>query len=212
MNSTPNNNSSTSGRLDTANDHELTQISERTVGSLRCVSANMRKTSENHSLLLEQNRDADIIFVQEPFKGLIKIVASTTLPDGERYYHISAHRNFMCLGYTKDTRVLFYVNNRWRSASPQLRSSIIKHNDVVCITMRIPGKQEDVSFINVYNDSKTFAAVTYLLDQVELLPKIAVMAGDFNLRDPLWDVVERLPGVASRHLAKREELLELARE
>lgn len=181
------------------------------VRSLRCISANVRKTSDNLSSLLEKNPDADVIFVQEPFKGMIKIVSSTKNPEGDQYHHTSAHRNFLCLGYSEDTRVLMYINRRWQKASPQLRTASVQHNDTMCVTMQIAG--EELTFLNVYNDSKKFYAVPYLLDRVELLPKITVMAGDFNLRDPLWDRGERLFGAPrSRHNEQREQLIELAKE
>lgn len=155
MISTTNNTASSFDQPDMASEHESPpNTTTAVVGSLRCVSTNVWKTAENHSLLLERHCDADIIFVQEPFKGFIKVVASTTLPDGEKYYHTSAHRNFLCLGYTENTRVLTYVNTLWRSASPQLRTSIVKHNDVICITLRLLNTREDISFINVYNDTK----------------------------------------------------------
>jgi ribonuclease HI len=178
--------------------------------SLRCVSANVQKSALNHGLLLENNRDSDIIFVQEPYRGFIKIVSSTSSPDGEDYCHTTAHRSFICLGYSEKTRVLIYVNVRWRSASPQLRTALVRHDDVACVTLRVAG--EEMLFVNVYNDSRTFSAVTHLLGCAELLPKVTVMAGDFNLRDPMWDAGERGPGAASRHLSQREQLIELATE
>ncbi|GJE94756.1 hypothetical protein PsYK624_109280 [Phanerochaete sordida] len=68
----------------------------------------------------------------------------------------------------------------------------------------------DLSFLNVYNDSHTFAAVSYLADRVEVLPPVAFMAGDFNLRDPMWDAGQRRDTAEHRHLAHRERLVELA--
>lgn len=69
-----------------------------------------------------------------------------------------------------------------------------------------------MSSLNVYNDSDTFAAVTYLLDRVETLPPVAFMAGDFNLQDPMWEPGSRLPNGRGRNVARREQLIELASE
>lgn len=71
---------------------------------------------------------------------------------------------------------------------------------------------QELSILNVYNDSQTFAAVRHLLDQVEALPRIHLMVGDFNLRDPLWDAGQRVCGAEQRHLEQREQLKELAQE
>lgn len=179
-------------------------------GTLKCVSANVQKSASNLGLLLERNRDKDVIFVQEPYRGFIKVVASTTNPEGDQYFHTSAHRNFICLGYSDHTRVLTYVNKKWSHASPRTNTKAVNHKDAMCVSLRVGG--EEITFLNVYNDSKQFDAVTYLLSQSERIPKVCCMAGDFNLRDPLWDARERVPGTQSRHVAQREELLELARD
>lgn len=73
-------------------------------------------------------------------------------------------------------------------------------------------KGQNLTILNVYNDSRTFAAVEYLLDRADSLPRISIMAGDFNLRDPMWDAGQRRPGTEQRHLAQREQLKELAQE
>lgn len=178
--------------------------------TLKFVSANVQKSALNHGVLLENNRDADIVFVQEPYKGFIKKIVSTEKPDGEEYCHTTAHRNFLCLGYSRKTRVLVYVNKRWREASPRVRTTLVKHDDVLCVSMRVDGTE--MTFLNVYNDSHSFAGVTYLLERAPQLPKISIMAGDFNLRDPLWDAGERQYGVVQRHRNRRDELFELAVE
>lgn len=178
---------------------------------VQCRSANVQKSRENQGLFLESNRDADILFVQEPFWGYVKMVASTTHKEGEEYIHTVAHRNFICLGYTDKTRVLTYIHKRWQGASPQVRLASIKHDDVLCVTMRMEQGRE-LSLLNVYNDSRTFEAVTHLLDRAEALPHISIMAGDFNLRDPMWDARQRTPGVEQRHGTQRDQLKELAQE
>ena len=72
--------------------------------------------------------------------------------------------------------MLVYVHTRWRRASPQVRAAAVKHNDVLCVTMRIGGRE--FSFLSVYTDCKTFEAVTYLLDRIDSLPTITFMAGE----------------------------------
>lgn len=86
-------------------------------------------------MLLETNKDADIICVQEIFWGHIKNVASSKKDDGDAYYNTVGHKDFMCLGARKDSRVAVYINRRWAKASPQVRENVIKHDDVLVITM-----------------------------------------------------------------------------
>ncbi|KAI0696354.1 hypothetical protein BC835DRAFT_1414333 [Cytidiella melzeri] len=50
---------------------------------LHCISANMQKSALNHGLPLKINQDSDVIFVQEPFRGYIKSVASSVNADGD---------------------------------------------------------------------------------------------------------------------------------
>ncbi|KAI0941535.1 hypothetical protein AcW1_003407 [Taiwanofungus camphoratus] len=87
---------------------------------LTCISANVQKSAENTSILLERHRDVDIVCVQEIFWGGIKDVASAKSRDGEAYENTSGHASFKCLGASKDSRVVVYVNKWWALASPQV--------------------------------------------------------------------------------------------
>ncbi|KAI0959087.1 hypothetical protein AcW1_004019 [Taiwanofungus camphoratus] len=175
---------------------------------LTCISANVQKSAENTSILLERHRDADIVCVQEIFWGRIKDVASAKSRDGEAYENTSAHASFKCLGASKDSRVAVYVNKRWASASPQVVIHSVSHKDCLLVALKL--SSGDFHVLNVYNDSTTFDAVRYLETRVHALPPIACMCGDFNLRHPLWDARAAGSRVRPPHYADFNRLIELA--
>ncbi|KAI0946572.1 hypothetical protein AcW1_010002 [Taiwanofungus camphoratus] len=181
---------------------------EPTRHALTCISANVQKSAENMSILLERHRDADIICVQEIFWGRIKDVASVKSRDGEAYENTSAHASFKCLGASKDSRVAVYVNKRWASASPQVVTHSVSHKDCLLVALKL--LSGDFNVLNVYNDSTTFDAVQYLETRVHALPPIACMCGDFNLRHPLWDARAAGSRVRPPHYADSNRLIELA--
>lgn len=61
-------------------------------------------------------------------------------------------------------------------------------------------KNSDIRFLNVYNDFKTFAGIKYIIDQVDLLPQISAMVGDFNLKHSMWDSLEKYNQRCLKHL------------
>lgn len=187
---------------------------EPVAAGLRVICANVQRSRPNTTLLLEQNADADIICLQEPCWTYVKQVASTTNGEGDEYHNTAHHRGFITLGAREDSRVVVFVNRaRWAHTSPRVRVDCINHADVLCVTMNFDDRE--LTFINVYNDSRTFAAVRALLDRAEHLPPVTFMCGDFNLRHPMWDRGERpldAPGRRHqlRHRRECEDLISLA--
>ncbi|GJE97290.1 hypothetical protein PsYK624_135060 [Phanerochaete sordida] len=176
---------------------------------LRCVFANVQKSGENMHHCLERHRDDDVILFAEPFHGFIKRVVSTTNKDGDVYEGSVAHRNFTFLRAADNARVCAFVHKRWSHLSPRitpLRGGPCR--DVLCLSLRVDG--HDVNILTVYNDSKTQAAVDFLRDNVDGVPPLAYMVGDFNLRHERWDAGARVPGAERRLASKCDELIELA--
>ncbi|KAI0959141.1 hypothetical protein AcW1_004057 [Taiwanofungus camphoratus] len=181
---------------------------EPTRSVLTCISANVQKSAENMSILLERHRDADIVCIQKIFWGHIKDVASAKSRDGEAYENTSAHASFKCLGASKDSRVTVYVNKRWASASPQVVTHSISHKDCLLVVLKL--LSGDFNVLNMYNDSNTFDAVRYLETRVHAIPPIACICGDFNLCHPLWDACAAGSQVRPPHYADSNRLIELA--
>ena len=63
-----------------------------------------------------------------------------------------------------------------------------------------------VTFLNVYNDPRTHAAVNFLRDRVDRLPPIQILAGDFNLHHQMWGGEQ----ITHEQRAHAEELIDLA--
>lgn len=194
------------------------ETSEETAESAKLIiiSANVQKSRDNMHALLEQHQDADIICVQEPCWGYVKHIVSSTSKEGDPTNGTAHHRRFLTLGAAEASRVVVFVQReKWARASPRVRSTSIKHDDVLCISISIDGS--DFSFLNVYNDSRTAAALTAITDHAQNLPRIDFMVGDFNIRHPMWDKHERrLDAPGTRHLLRQvgrgQELISLATE
>ena len=172
------------------------------VSHLSFASCNVQRSAENTTLFLEQHHTADFVFVQEIYWGAIKTVASSVSADGEVYRNTVAHREFLVLGAHEQSRVAVYVHRRWQHCLPRLRDDLIRHNDVICVTLTTP--TGPLTVLNVYNDAQR-SALHYLQGRAELLPPLAVVAGDFNLHHRLWggDDVRR------EHREESETLIDL---
>lgn len=180
---------------------------------LLIVSANVQKSRENTTVLLDRHRDADIICVQEPCWTYVKHIASSTSKDGDPTFHTVHHKNFITLGASEKSRVVTYVHReRWESASPRVRLACLNHRDAICVTLSTA--EREFSFLNIYNDPREFSALTELINRANDLPPLAFVAGDFNIRHPMWDPVERkldVPGRRHllRHVTQGRDLITL---
>jgi hypothetical protein len=189
-----------------------------------CVSANVQRSRDNTTMLLERYRDHDIVFVQEPFWGIIKRIPSAknwgTLKGktiqgdklGEPYHEAVIHPNFIPVGNTEHSRVHQYVNRRWARHIPRTRHNIIKHNDVTCISLHV--EDREIHFLNVYNgaDNK-FDALRELERTVQAgkMPEVAAMCGDFNTRHAMWDLGSETR-TTSAHQRRGQRIIDLAQE
>ena len=59
--------------------------------TIKCVSANMQRSHENTTQLLERYRDHDVICIQEIYWGRIKQVVSTSSKKGDLYEETVSH-------------------------------------------------------------------------------------------------------------------------
>ena len=160
------------------------------------VSYNAQKSGDNLRNFLENNvDDVDIVLVQEPPFNVIKKVVSTINKDGDDYENTISHRQFIFLGAHKDSRVMTCVHKKWAHLSLQLNITAANHKDIQCIEMFMPNGNK-LRILNVYNDSKTYAALRYLEDKAPDMPELHVVAGNFNLRHYSWDKQEPMTGSA----------------
>ncbi|TFY55768.1 hypothetical protein EVJ58_g8044 [Rhodofomes roseus] len=157
--------------------------------NVKFVSANVQKSAENTTQLLERYRDANVIYVQEIFWGHIKNVLSSKKKDGDLYENTTAHRNFTCFGVSSKSRVATYMHRCWRGASPHIITGLAPHGDCLMVSFGTP--QGTCNVLNVYNDNGPNNVISHLLEHVDSLPPITMMAGDFNLHHVAWDKVTR---------------------
>lgn len=177
---------------------------------LRCVSSNVQKSRANTHLLLESYADADIICVQEIFWGVLRQIPSARDREGTPYLNTAAHANFICVGASARSRVATYVHKRWAHASPSAHAGVLAHDDALVTTLHFASG--DFTVVNIYNDSRTHSAVSFLLERYVHLPAVAILAGDFNLRHPMWDARETDRNGHLRRLQRRacDDAIQLA--
>lgn len=184
-------------------EHTKDEIQE--VNSLQCVSFNANCSWLNVTTVLETYRDHDIVCIQEPPWRVIKHVPSTTRADGDPYENTVGHRNFVCLGMSKDSKVCTYVNKKWSKCGPRVFPLGGKCSGVLLVVMTI-GKHEH-AFLNVYNHPKSFEAMDYLFDHEEDLPQLTLAVGDFNLHHPRWDYRTKMGWRKASNVGRAENLL-----
>ena len=124
-----------------------------TIDKIDFVSCNVQKSAPNMVHLLEQYRTRDVIFVQEPYWGFIKNVATSvdangvpfgsmgftpeaaghTQSDGIPYDNTIAHTNFICLGAKEGSRVCTFIHKRLLDQRVRLRTDLVNHPDAMCV-------------------------------------------------------------------------------
>ena len=137
------------------------------------------------TILLEQFAGtAELIFIQEPYFGFIRRVASSTNADGEEVEGTQIHPSWSLLKRGGPTRVAVYVSKRLSYLMPKLRTDLVNHQDILLISL---GEGDDLRyFMNVYNDGACLA-LDYIESRIHALPEINITMGDFNLHSQVWD-------------------------
>ena len=159
------------------------------VKNLKIFSQNVCKNSLIVNTLLKTLNQFDIILIQEPPWSKIRKIPSNSNSNGEPLTGTSHHPNWITFtripSEKKDfPRVLAYVNIRLFSLHFLLRKDIINHRDISLISFF--NNNTCFHIMNVYSDS-SHTALKYLKDTEVNIDNIVLMAGDFNIRDSLWD-------------------------
>ena len=153
---------------------------------LLCATYNCCKSANNVASFLEAYSHLDVIFVQEIPIYLIRHLPSPLTKEGVPLYDAPLHYNWTCIQSKHEKRrVATYVNKRRASMFPKIRTDIIDHPDMICVSLSLTDGSE-AYFLNVYNDADS-SALTHLSETVDRLPPLHCMAGDFNIHDPMWD-------------------------
>ena len=175
---------------------------------IRVLSHNVNHTpAQSHAILESLVNECDVIFMQEPYYGPIKTVASNTNPAGDVLVGTQVHPAWMPIETRTPARVCAYVNRELLGLRPQLCDQVVSHPDMLLLSLTAGGNTW--YFLNVYNDPSTFAASEWLAANPDRLPPLSLVAGDFNLRHPLWDHAERRTN-RKRRRKPCEDLIQLA--
>ncbi|TFK79485.1 hypothetical protein K466DRAFT_505463, partial [Polyporus arcularius HHB13444] len=152
---------------------------------LRIACNNVNHTpTQSHFLLESLVRSCDVLFVQEPYYGPIKTVASNSDPAGEVLIGTQVHPAWLLMETRTPARVCAYVNRELADLRPQLCAHVVNHRDMILISLTIDRKVH--YFLNVYNDDRSTALV-WLQEHAAELPPLDLIMGDFNLHSTLWE-------------------------
>ncbi|KAF5380151.1 hypothetical protein D9615_006148 [Tricholomella constricta] len=128
--------------------------------------------------------------IQEPPWNFIRRTVSATNPEGEAVVGPPIHPDWMVIfrrpkGEGDRPRVMTYVNKRLAAMRPAFRTDLADHRDILVLTLW--GEDNTpLHYINVYSDQNS-TAINWLCDNVERLPQLQCMAGDFNCHSSVWD-------------------------
>jgi hypothetical protein len=99
-----------------------------------------------------------------------------------------------------------YVHKRLVKFRPSYHREIINHRDLLLLSLQVGGSE--IFALNVYNDDRAMA-VSFLKREGLIIPRLSIMAGDFNCHSMVWDPSYDSHGAAAAHLLELVQDLEL---
>ena len=154
--------------------------------SLKILSQNVHKNRLLTDTLLENKKDFNILFIQEPPWSIICSILSSISKEEEEIVDAPNHLLWTMFTRTSNTknkhlRVFTYINIRLIRLCFLLRRDIFNHRNINLLSFF------NHSFIiNIYSDDCQ-SALKYLKDTEMNLNNILIITGDFNIRDNNWD-------------------------
>jgi hypothetical protein len=126
--------------------------------------------------------------VQEIPWANYKRVASATNKNGDIVTGTVHHMSFTCMGDSPMGAVCFYVNKRLSHCSLLLESIAgCKEDNMLLLSLTIGERGEPIRILNVYNHPKDMGAAKDIIENEDILPRIDLCMGDFNMHHPLWN-------------------------
>ena len=159
------------------------------VQNLKIFSQNVHKNSLVTNTILETHSHFDIILIQEPPWSKIRKIPSSSNCNGEPLIDTCYHPNWIAFArYLSNNndfpRVISYVNICLNSLRFLLCKDIFDHHDISIISFTNNNICHYI--LNIYSDS-SHSALKYLKDTEVNINQVLIMAGNFNIRDSLWD-------------------------
>ena len=159
--------------------------------NLKIFSQNVQKSNFLINTVLEVNQDFDIIFIQEPLWTTLRFILSTMNPEDVPLLGVPNYPNWLTfargLFSSNDfPRVITYINIRLFPLCFSFRKDIINHRDILLTSFF--NNNTIFWIMNVYSDS-SHTTLKYLKDTEVNLLNLIIIAGNFNIRDSIWDLV-----------------------
>jgi hypothetical protein len=159
---------------------------------------------------LSIQKKVDIIFLQEPPWRTIRHTPSVTNLEGEEVIGPPLHRDWNVIYHKPDQsgnpRTICYVHKRLVKLRPSYRREIINHRDLLLLSLQVGGSE--IFALNVYNDNRV-TAVSFLKREGLIIPRLAIMTGDFNCHSMVWDLSYDSHGAVAACLLELVQDLEL---
>ena len=158
--------------------------------SLKTFSQNIHKNRLLTNTILENNKNFNIIFIQESLWSIIYNIPSSISEEGEvivRAFYYLLWMLFTRLLHIENDypRVLTYINIKLIRLHFLFRKDIFNYKNINLIFFFNWGV---ICFIiNIYSDNQQ-SILKYLKNTEVNLNNILIMTGDFNIRDNKWDI------------------------
>jgi len=177
----------------------------------KILSQNVQKNKLLTDSILKNNKDYDIIFIQEPSWATIWQVPSTLSPEGENLIGASHHLSWTLFIRNSETendhpRVTTYVNKKLSKLQFSLWRDIYNHWDISLISFLNHGIL--YYLLNVYSDNQQ-NALKYLKDTEANLNNVIIITGNFNIRNSDWDPVYSYHSLHTDTLCEISDSLDL---
>ena len=159
------------------------------INNIKLFSQNVRKNKLLTDMILESNKDFDIIFIQELPWSFIQSISSSSNEKGDSLVGASNHSNWVTfakspLNNNDSPRVILYINAQLSYFRFSLQNDIYNHKDICCFFFF---NNSDIFYmINVYSDSNQ-SALKYFKNTEANIQNVLIMTGDFNIKDNNYD-------------------------
>ena len=182
------------------------------VQNLKIFSQNVHKNSLVTNTILETHSHFDIILIQELLWSKICKIPSSSNCNGEPLIDTCYHPNWIAFArYPSNNndfpRVISYVNICLNFLRFLLCKDIFDHHDISIISFTNNNICHYI--LNIYSDS-SHSALKYLKDTEVNINQVLIMAGNFNIRDSLWDLSSPFHSSISDNLIMIADSFDLA--
>jgi len=157
--------------------------------TLKIFSQNVCKNRLLTDTILENNKDFDILFIQESLWSIICTILSSISEEEEEVVKASNHPSWIMFtryshSNNEHPRVLTYINIILIKLHFSLQKDILNHEDINLILFFNHGIM--CFIINVYSDDQQ-STLKHLKNTKVNSNNVLIMIGGFNIKDNDWN-------------------------